>query len=308
MKLSRTTWLLIFVLGLALAYLLVKYLNKSQRSVAYKSVLVDFSEDALTQLRITQSGDTAELSRDNDFWYIGLPDGRRVVADTARISEVLDILQRIRPARMYAKTARVWSELKLDSTGIRVEAYEQAQKTLDLLLGRSFPDQNTYSTYVRLFSDSVSYVASNVVSYNIQPHPNEYRYVQIINLELDSVQSIAFHNLDAAQQFSLQKQDSIWLLQTSPPQVIHTDSIFEYLADLATLSSNNFVDDFSPPALANLSVEVKTRQETQNVYLYQDAAEWVIQSGIEPSTFFRDSTAFQRLWKTSDFFLDLVQK
>ena len=303
MKLSRTTWLIILVLGLAGAYLLMKYLAKPQRSSAYKAVLVDFSEEELTRLRITQLNDTAELIKEGDFWYVGLKNDERVLADTSRISEVIDILQRIRPARMYAKGGNEWPSLQLDSIGIRVEAYEGKEKTLDMVIGRSFPDQGSYSTYVRLFDDSTSYVASNVVSYNIQPHPNEYRSIYILNLELDSIQNISFNDLDAGAQFALQKQDSVWLLQTPTPRVIPTDSLFEYLADIATLSSNNFADNFSVPGSANLSVEVRTSNKTQHVYLYRDTDNWVLQSGAEPSTFFRDSTACNTLWKSSEFFL-----
>ena len=305
-KLSKTTWLLILVFVLSLGYFLAKYLAKPRRSVEYRSVLVDFSEDKLSKFRITQAGQKAELTKVGDSWQVALPDGRQVTADTTRVREVLDILLRIRPARMYAKTKRIWSEIDVDSTGIRVEAFEAEAKVLDLVLGRSFPDQGSYNTYVRLFDDSISYVASNVVSYNIQPHPNEYRPIKILNVEADSIQSIVFQDLETSQKLSLQRQDTLWLLQSDPPQAIGEQAMFAYLADISTLSSNSFEDDFSPTQSAQRSVQLTTTKETKNVYLYRDQRSWILQSSQDPSTFFRDSTAFDQLWKTSDFFLGLL--
>lgn len=307
-KISTTTWLLILVLLLGLGYFLKEYFAKPARSADYKAQLVDFQKDKLSMLRLTQGDRKAELSKISEDWKINLSHGKQVATDTAAVGALIDLLLRIRPGRIYAKTGKVWGKLALDTTGTRVEAFENKKKVLDLVVGRteSSPEGGQH-TYVRLYEDSTSYVAPDVAAYSINPDPNSYRATILLSILPDSIQNIHFRDNETGLSLSLQNQDSVWAVDTAPAATIPKEDMQKYLLDMATLSSTVFDDEFSPTRQPTRSIRIASNTQEESVYFYTDEAGWLLQSSNYRDTFFRDSTAMQKIWKSSAFFLDMAE-
>ena len=275
------------------------------RSSGYRETLINLQRESLSRLRISQSKRFAELRRRSGGWEVMLKSGRAVPADTQQVEEIVDLLERIKPARIQAKTRAAWPSLLLDTAGIRVEAFEGEEKTLDIIIGKTEVVSNRgYQTYVRLEDDSVSYVAAGISGFGIQPRANAYRPIWLFNAETDSVSSIQLEDLSTGEQLILQKEDSLWFISTDPPQVIDTDLMWRYLGDISELSSNEFDDEFSFTEKPLRRVSLFLGSTRQTVDFYRGGDDWVLRSSINQNTSFRDSVAAAQLWKSSDFFLD----
>ena len=306
-KLSTTTWLLIGVVGLGVVYFLMQYFGGSLRSSDYRETLVSFKREQLSRLLISQSKQVAELKRSSKGWEVLLLTGKAVDADTQQVEELIDLIERIKPTRIQAKTESAWPKLLLDTTGIRVEAFEENKKVLDIIIGKTEIGPNRgYQTYVRLKEDPISYVAVGISSFSIQPRANAYRPILLFNTKVDSISSVEFEDLSTGDKLLLEKKDSLWWLISETPQLIDNEIMWNYLSDVSVLSSNEFEDNFSSSAQPLRRVSLLIGDTKQQVDLYRSEDEWILRSSINQATFFRDSVSATKLWKSSNFFLALL--
>ena len=305
-KLSATYWLLIIVSALGIGYLFVKYIGKTERSSSYKATLVNFAPEALTALTISQGNQVTQLTKRHDTWHVSLPSQKEVPADNEKVQEVIELLLKITPDRIYAKSDDVWGKLGLDTTGVRVEAIAD-QKVLDIVLGRTeFPEneRGSYYTYVRLYDEHTSYVATDVLVYGFRTDPHAYRPTTLFKFQPDSVTHIRFVNNETNDSLRLQKKDSSWFAAPSHTPVTSTP-VQDYLRNVSSLSSTaNFKDTFTPIGAPLRSVHIITATDTQAVHFYRNNADWLLQSSINQESFLQDSSATEQLWKSSTFFLD----
>jgi len=243
------TRLLIVLVVLVGVFLVVKFTGNSGRSESFRSDLVDVDVDKVTKVEILSTQDTTLLEKQGDDWKV---DGK-YVADEATVKAMIQNLENIQPSRLASRSEDSWKDFQVDDSGTRVIVHEGNDKTLDIVLGRfNVSGQRSYHSYVRLSDDKDVYVADNFMKMSISQGANAYRNDDVLRLEKDSVESIAFNYPDSG--FVLEQGMSGWEVAGA---LADSASVANYLQGLRYLNSRKFTDATQGSALYDVKFTLK---------------------------------------------------
>ena len=287
--------MLLGLLGILIAvYFIVEYTQSRSRSRSFRAELVEIDTAAVTRVQISRGGEQLTINREGNAWKIDLEGGKKVTATSSSVKGLLNSLSSIKPSRLAARDEERWSEYQVDSAGTRVEVFEGADKSLDLVVGRfNMEGQREFSTFVRLFDENEVYSSSNFMGTSLTTKPTTFRNQQLMRFSRDSVSQVSFNYPDSS--FQLNKVDGKWMLDNAPADSAKTAN---YLQSMSFLSNRNFADDFSPAGSPALSVTYQIKGANPiKVEGYLPDGELVVRSDYNEEAFFRDSTLMEKVFK-----------
>ncbi|MCH8233638.1 MAG: DUF4340 domain-containing protein [Bacteroidetes bacterium] len=242
-----TTLRLIILLGiLLLIYAGTEFFSNSGRSKSLREELVDIDTTKVTLVQITRDGNTITLSKVADGWEVSGSDNT-FTAVASRVKNAISTLQTIKPGRIATRDPGKWKEFQVDTTGTRVEIFEDKDKTLDIVLGRfGMQGQQRFHTYVRLHEDNEVYVADNFISFSVSTDVSSYRNQMLVEFQRDSVESIHLIYPEDSSFQLVRSLDGKWLVDAAPADSAETT---RYLNSISRLSSSKFDNETDPETL-----------------------------------------------------------
>lgn len=246
MKKVTTLRLIILLSILLLIYAGTEFFSNSGRSKSLREELVDIDTTKVTLVQITRDGNTITLSKVADGWEVSGSDNT-FTAVASRVKNAITTLQTIKPGRIATRDPGKWKEFQVDTTGTRVEIFEDKDKTLDIVLGRfGMQGQQRFHTYVRLHEDNEVYVADNFISFSVSTDVSSYRNQVLVEFQRDSVESIHLIYPEDSSFQLVRSLDGKWLVDAAPADSAETT---RYLNSISRLSSSEFDNETDPETL-----------------------------------------------------------
>ena len=297
MKLSTGKLLLILVV-LAVIYGITEFFSSTGKSKSVREELVSINQDEVSGLTISTSESSFNLDKEADGWIVTYEDGLIVKGDESKITNTLNTLQTIKPTRIATRQESKWGEYKVDSTGTRVQVFEDSDSpVLDIVIGRfGVQNQREFYTYVRLWEEKNVYVSDDFMGFSISSDPASFRDQLLSQLPTDSLTSVRFNYPDSG--FVMNKSlDGKWLINGTETDSASTAQFFN---NVRRVSSSSFFDA-NPPSM-DLSVDFL--QDQNELAKYQGTIlddSYFIQSRDNKAVF-SDSVTFQKVFKSITFF------
>jgi hypothetical protein len=299
---------LIAILGiLVIVYAGLRLFKNTNRSKSFREELVVMDTTKVDRIIITKSGTSFEVSREVDQWKVEIPGNKKVDATGSSVNNALGSLLRIKPDRIATRDPEKWVDYQVDSSGTRVQVFENNENVLDLILGRfGVHGQQQFHTFVRLSEDDEVYAANNFMGISFPSEPKGFRNSRYLQITSDSITHITF-NYPADSAFILNKSNEIWYLGDA---IADSASVASYISGLRYMNGSDFVDDVEPAALINptFSVQIKASNLTEDVQLsaYSHPVHgYILHSSYNPKAYFKDENLFERVFKGQSELLGL---
>jgi len=303
-KLSNYT-LIIVLVGLVLLYLGVQYFGKRTRSDNYREKLVEIDTSKIDKVILTKGKSKVELFKENKDWKVKLKENQTVDAEDNSVENMISSLLTIKPGRIAAKNEEKWKEFQVDTSGTRVEVFEDGDKTLDLVAGKfGMQDQRSFYTYVRLTEDKEVYTANDFIGYSLSTEANNYRNSRLINFNTDSIKSISF-TYPGDSSFTISRLvGKKWQING---QAADSAKTAETLSTLSNLTHTGFENDLKPEELKNELFKASitdNKGESETVAAYSHEKGTIIKSSYNPSLFIdKDGELLKKLFPGKQKFL-----
>ncbi len=299
--LKLTTPKLLIVLAVLVGiFLISRYTDNKGRSKSLRAEIVSEEYENVTKIEILESGNTTKVYKEGDQWYVDTDQGKRK-ADESAVRSTISTLNSIKPSRIAGRSESNWTDFAVDSTGTRIKVYQKDDVTTDVVLGRfGVEGQRSFYTYVRVYEDVDTYVASNFMKMSVNTNTSDFRNSTIVRVGLDSLASIAFNYPDSS--LVLTNTNLRWYAGENP---VDSTEVANYLRDLGFISSTSFSNrpEGMTPDL-NVTFGFSNQDEIQ-VSAFQQAGGWIIGSSENEEEFWQDPTQFEKIFKpVSSFRVD----
>lgn len=284
---------------LVAAYAGLKLFKNTGRSKSFREELVVIDTSKVDRIIITKSGNSFEVSKDTDQWKVAIPGNKKVEATGTSVHNALGALLRIQPDRIATRDPEKWVDYQVDSSGTRVQVFENNTNTLDLVLGRfGVHGQQQFHTFVRLSEDKEVYAANNFMGISFPTDPNGFRNSRFLQIASDSITQVTF-NYPGDSAFILSKSSDQWYIGNNPADSTKTAS---FLSGLRYVNGSDFVDDVEPAALINptLSVSIQANGLTDHVKLEAYSHPlygYILHSSYNPRAYFSDGSLLTKIFK-----------
>ena len=285
---------------LVLVYAGLKLFKNTGRSKSFREELVLIDTSKVDRIFISKPGSAFEVSKENEQWKVTIPGNKKVDATAISVKNALGSLLRIKPDRIATKDPDKWVDYQVDSSGTRVQVFENNASTLDMVLGRfGVHGQQQFHTFVRLFEDNEVYAANNFMGISFPSDPKGFRDSKFLQITSDSITQVTF-NYPGDSAFILNKSiDNKWYIGNNPADSANTAS---FLSGLRYLNGSDFVDDVEPTALINptLSVLIQANGMDEDVKL--DAYShpqygYILHSSYNSKAYFSDENMLTKVFK-----------
>lgn len=282
------------------AYAGLKLFKNTGRSKSFRAELVVIDTSKVDRLVISKLGSSFEVSKDNDQWKVTIPGNKKVDATGTSVNNALSSLLRINPDRIATKDPAKWVDYQVDSSGTRVQVFENNISTLDLVLGRfGMHGQQQFHTFVRLFEDDEVYAANNFMGISFPSDPKGFRNSRFLQITSDSITQVTF-NYPGDSAFIMNKSADKWYIGNNPTDSANTAS---FLSGLRYVNGSDFVDDVEPAALINptLSVMIQAKGQPDDVVLEAYSHPlygFILHSSYNPKAYFSDNSLMTKIFKS----------
>ena len=292
--------LIAVLIVLVLVYAGLKLFKNTGRSKSFREELVLIDTSKVNRIFISKPGSAFEVSKENGQWKVSIPGNKKVDATATSVKNALGSLLRIKPDRIATKDPEKWVDYQVDSSGTRVQVFENNASTLDLVLGRfGVHGQQQFHTFVRLFEDNEVYAANNFMGISFPSDPKGFRDSKFLQITSDSITQVTF-NYPGDSAFILNKSiDDNWYIGNNPADSANTAS---FLSGLRYLNGSDFVDDVEPTALINptLSVLIQANGMDEDVKLEAYSHPqygYILHSSYNPKAYFSDDNMLTKVFK-----------
>ena len=284
---------------LVVAYAGLKLFKNTGRSKSFREELVVIDTSKVDRIIITKAGSSFEVNKDNEQWKVTIPGNKEVDAEGTSVNNALGALLRINPDRIATRDPEKWVDYQVDSSGTRVQVFENNVSTLDLILGRfGMHGQQQFHTFVRLFEDDEVYAANNFMGISFPSEPKGFRNSRFLQIASDSITHITF-NYPGDSAFIMNKSEDTWYIGNNQADSASTAS---FLSGLRYLNASDFVDDVEPTALINptMSVMIQASGLQEDVVLEAYSHPlygYILHSTYNPKAYFSDNSMMTRIFK-----------
>ncbi|MEM7550215.1 MAG: DUF4340 domain-containing protein [Bacteroidota bacterium] len=303
-KKLTTGKLLVALLALGLVYFGLQFFGNKKRSSSFREVLVDIDTAKSTKVVITKSGEELKLLKEEGDWLVELDNGKKVEALNSSVIRSLESLNTIKPGRVAAKKEEKWKDYSVDSSGTRIQVFEDEKKALDIVLGRfGVKGQRQFYTFVRLWEDDEVYTSDNFMGASFSTESGNYRDKTLVKAVKDSIQQIDFvYPNDSS--FNLVKSESgTWILDGEEPA--DSAQIATFLNGLRVLNGQSFKDE---EISTSVDFEIKIYQTGKDIISvdgYENNGEITVNSSLNEKSFFvADQNLKEKLFKGKRYFLE----
>ena len=285
---------------LVVVYAGLKLFKNTGRSKSFREELVVIDTSKVDKILISKSGSSFEVSKENEQWKVTIAGNKKVDATASSVNNALSSLLRIKPDRIATKDPEKWVDYQVDSSGTRVQVFENNASTLDLILGRfGVHGQQQFHTFVRLFEDDEVYAANDFMGISFPSDPKGFRNSRFLQITSDSITQVTF-NYPGDSAFILNKSMDQWYIGNNQADSAMTAS---FLSGLRYLNGSDFVDGVESAALINptlsvliqangMSEEVKLEAYSHPLYGY------ILHSSYNPKAYFSDESMLTKIFKS----------
>jgi hypothetical protein len=285
------TILFIVLLGLVVV---IFFINSDKNERTFRDKLVDIDTTAVTEMIIHSRANNFEplkIFKEKNKWFVNLKNGKTAAVPDAKMTQSFNELAAVKPKRLASRMKEKWGDFQVDSTGVRVQIFEGSKSSLDIVLGRFNYQQQPrqVSTYVRLYNDNDVYEVDGFLALTFNQDADAFRDGTIIKADYNTWNNLKFE-YPSDSSFTLTKLNGKWSINN-----IETDSAktVNYLKRIATLSNNNFADDFElmPNMIPvyNLTIGNENLQFIE-VSAYVDSLNYIVTSSQRPDALFDGKT------------------
>jgi hypothetical protein len=291
---------LIAILGiLVVVYAGLRLFKNTTRSKSFKAELVTIDTSTVDRIVITKSGKSFEVTRIEGQWMVTIPGNKKVDATSSSVNNALGSLLRIKPDRISTRDPEKWVDYQVDSSGTRVQVFEQNKNALDIILGRfGVHGQQQFHTFVRLNGDDEVYVANNFMGISFPSDPKGFRNNRFLQITSDSITQVTFkYPADSA--FILNRSNDQWYIGDDQAD---SASVASFLSGLRYLNGSDFVDDVAPAALINptISVQIESSELSEMIILKAFSHPmhgYILHSSYNPDVYFSDGNILNKIFK-----------
>ena len=296
-KLNNSTLVIIFFVLLIVVVGILFFDSGNERT--FRDVLVDIDTTSVTEIHILAKANNfkpVRLFKQDDNWFVELPDGKNASVSNQRIEQTFKQLTAIVPKRLAARGKNKWSEFQVDSSGTRVQVMEGGKTTLDIIIGRFNYQQQprSISTYVRLANDNDVYEVDGFLSMTFNQNANAFRDGTILKADYNGWKQLQF-TYPGDSSFTLTNNNGKWFIDQTQTDSAKTVTV---LRTLANLTRNNFADSIDISGKTpdyKLSISNANLEFTE-VDAYVDPDNTVITSSQNPDTKFDGKTFFKNIF------------
>jgi hypothetical protein len=288
------------ILGILVAgYIGLKLLKNTSRSKSFREELVVIDTTRVDRIVITKSGQSFEVTRTDNQWLVSIPGNRKVDATSSSVNNALGSLLRIKPDRIATRDPEKWVDYQVDSSGTRVQVFENNATVLDLILGRfGIHGQQQFHTFVRLSQDDEVYAANDFMGISFPSEPKGFRNSRFLQITSDSITQVTF-NYPADSAFILKKTADQWYIGNDQAD---SAKVATFLSGLRYMNGSDFVDDVEPAVLINptLRVQIKSSDILEEVSLEgysHPQYGYILHSSYNPKAYFSDENIETRIFK-----------
>ena len=293
MKKNSTVKLLGLLGALVVIYLIATFTSNSGRSKSFRDVLVEIDTAKVTKVQITSAGNTISLQKlGADQWQVKSGELEKKAVTTV-VKNFFQTLRGAKPSRLVARSSDNWKDYSVDSTGTRVEIFEGANKSLDLVVGRfGVEGQQKFHTYVRLFEEKDVYLSEDFMGISLPKESEGFRNADVLRLRRDSLTQVSFNYPDSA--FSIYNSNGRW---SSTDFELDSASVAKYLSGLSYVTSREFEEGplLGSPVL-NVTFGFTNQPEIQiSAYIKNDG--YIIQSSENEDELFEETNVLDKVFK-----------
>jgi hypothetical protein len=302
MKKLSTIKLLGLLVVLLVIYAATQFFSSTGRSRQFREELVSIDTEKVTHVQISKSNETVSIKESEDGWKVSTNEGPEFDAEKDRLLSSLSSLQTIKPSRVASRNPNKWQEFQVDSTGTRVQVYEEGKKTLDIVIGRfGMQSQQQFHSYVRLYEDNNVYVAENFMGFSVPTSEESYRNQMVTSFSSDSVNTVKFV-YPADSSFSLQKSLSgNWISGDFDPDSTKTVQFFNSLSKMNSAKFNNDAISSLSPTF-QVMIEMMDKEPIVLQAIAKNDSTYIISSSQNEEGKFEDSSLFEKIFKAKSSF------
>ncbi|MBW8049864.1 MAG: DUF4340 domain-containing protein [Cytophagales bacterium] len=315
--------ILVILLGV---YFALEFWDKKERSSSYRDELVSIDTMNISKMIVTTKsypGKDIVLIKNNAGWYIRLKEGKNVPADNGEVKRAIDVLIQVKTRRLAANDPSKFNELRVDTSGTRVQVFEGDKKTLDLIIGKfSFQNKRDFYTYVRLADENEVYTTDAFLGPSFEKDFSRWRDQTIVRSAPDSITAITWA-YPADSSFTLAKTlmkkgvtkssrvlgrdlGGLWSVNGA---LADSTKVKNFLNSLRNIYSDKFADDVSKTNLSNkvftMVIELSGSEKIEIGVYQHPTYKWIINSSTNPESYFAsdDQIVVKKLFISKGRFL-----
>ncbi len=305
--------ILLLLLGILF---IVKITKPGKPDSTFKTDIINIDSASVNKIIISPLAEQhAEITfiKDKDLWYVQ-KDNIKVKAQAGSVQSILSQLSSLKPTRLASRSKEQWKDFNVtDSLATKVKVMEGSKVALNLLIGKfSYRQKNMAAynnrnvqgiSYIRLDGEDKTYAVQGFLPMTFNQKFNSWRNQQLLKTDKTKISKVVF-KYPADSGFVLTLADSTWLIDGQKADSANTEQL---LNTLSYRSCNSFKDGYTPPDMANYTLDVSS----DSIQLYHvqayilDSDEVVLHSGINPDAWFSSpvSGIFAQIFKNKEFFL-----
>jgi hypothetical protein len=287
--------LIIILLSLTGLFALSKIFRSPRLESNLRKNLLTLDTASITALNILPANahnQPIRITREANQW-VAEKDGKKFSADAATIKGALGTLQKIEPDREISRKKDKWNSYNVGDQSTLVSVYYGNRKQADLHIGKSGYSQGAGSmyggnayTYVRLNDEEAVYAVTGYFESMFNQPINHWRDRTFLRIPRNLINAISFR-YPADSSFTLQKQDTVWLVDGVPAE---KKSVELYLGNLSFKNLTAFADEFVPVTPADVVITIKGASSTLAVIEgWKRESDWVLRGPAQQATFFSSS-------------------
>jgi Domain of unknown function (DUF4340) len=294
---KRSTIILAGTLAvLAIAtYFVLRQPGETSTTSESTETLCHVDSSAVDKLEILTPSGSITLSLEGGTWMVAGQTGK-FRADQSAVAAAVGRGKRIELRGLVSTNPEKQKVFQVDSAGTRIRFFEHGSPTASFVIGK--PGPSWTETYVRRDGSADVYLAEGPLSYLYAKSLKDWRDRTIFRTDENLITSVGFRYGDTT--FTLQRRDSVWLVDQTPAAEGAARSL---ITTLANLQSDEFIDStFTPTAAPNAALDVAGTQI--RFYLNKTTGAYAVQSSRDPQWFSIQSWRSQQILKRKK---DLLQ-
>jgi len=240
----KNKYLLLTFLIFSIGFLATQfYFEKQPRTL--QTTLIQIDTDQITSLLIYPAVDNQKeylLKKEDGFWLVHRDDVTlRVKAENAK--SFLENLANIKTNGVVARKSEDWKNYEVGMENATLVKVFAGKNLLDEFYVNQFNKKksgNSKTSYIRLLTSGEVFEVTGALCQLFCKSFNDYRNTNILTTQTNTIEQISI-STPQNKLTVLNKENGVWSQDGLPVDSITLDN---YLTSLATIQSNDFLDDF----------------------------------------------------------------
>jgi hypothetical protein len=293
MKQHTNQILFVVLLLLLSAFVLTKVFRTPALESNLDTDLFRVDTGKVAAIKLQPPGDEKELTLERkDSGWILQQHEKTATAERYAVKNLLLALNTLMPERIISRKQEKWDDYNVgDSTALHVITYdEKADELSHLLIGK----ESGGSSYVRAADQDEVYAVEGGLQSRFSKGFNEWRDKTFLRTEKARLSKITFR-YPADTGFVLLKNGRNWMINEEKADSIKVQNLLDKI-QFKELS--NFADSFAPAGEADVTMIMEGSSGPRTVVRGWKAPgrQWILNSSLQETAYFSDSTFAQRLF------------